>query len=315
MIKSIRIILMTLMFFSVVSFNSFATNVVVQVDVPDGTIIDNANSNSEIPRLIACEGGTSVTTNPEDYEYEMPYIEEEETYTMPQTTAIWTSEEDPLFVVEVDGEGNRKEIHLPYPDATIDYDKVNYKKAKYQYTNNELIIKYGNDTYVVGGKDASGFYTKVRENGREYSIDRYQKIAGIDNYLYKGKEYEVDENGFMVGYRKEWVESNYRDYNGEKIGNYEDTKLLFKKEVPFNILWKNRPLSEEEQELLTTGPGVGLASFSTGVSDDGTAKVIVNRKPEELSVADSGVDYVKKKVVVDDPLDPMKAKSTKKKKD
>ena len=43
--------------------------------------------------------------------------------------------------------------------------------------------------------------------------------------------------------------------------------------VPFNILWKNRPLSDEEQEVLTTGPGVGLVSFSTGVSDDGTAKV------------------------------------------
>ena len=58
------------------------------------------------------------TINPEDEEYdpENPMPEEvEETYTMPQTTARYTSDEDPLFVVEVDGEGGTKHIHLPYP--------------------------------------------------------------------------------------------------------------------------------------------------------------------------------------------------------
>ncbi len=154
----------------------------------------------------------------------------------------------------------------------------------------------------------------MTENGREYSIDRYQKIAGIDNYLYKGKEYEVDEDGYMVAYRREWVLSEHRDYDGERIGNYEDTKLLFRKEVPFNILWKHRPLSEEEKELLYTGPGVGLKGFSTGLSEDGSARVVSKRKPEEASVEDTKVDYVKKKVVVNDPMDPMKAKSVKKKK-
>ena len=89
---------------------------------------------------------------------------------------------------------------------------------------------------------------------------------------------------------------------------------MFRKEVPFNILWKHRPLSDEEKELLYTGPGVGLKSYSTGVSADGSAKVVVKRKPEVADVEDTKVDYLKKKVVVNDPLDPMKAKSTKKKK-
>ncbi len=314
--KNVRLLLITFVLFCMLSFMSFASNVVVPVIVPDGTELERINYQSVIPNMIACGGGSTINPEDEEYDPENPMPEEvEETYTMPQTTARYTSDEDPLFVVEVDGEGGTKHIHLPYPDATIDYDKVDYKKAKYHYSGDNLIINYGNDTYVVSGRDELGFYTKVSENGREYSIDRYQKIAGIDNYLYKGKEYEVDEEGFMVAYRREWVESNYRDYSGERIGNYEDTKLLFRKEVPFNILWKHRPLSNEERELLYTGPGVGLNGFSTGHSQDGSAKVVVKRTPEVGSVDDTHVEYVKNKIVVNDPLDPMKAKSTKKKKD
>ena len=305
--KNVKAILITFALFCMLSITSFATSFDYELPIPD------ANVQSVIPNLLGCGGGSTI--NPEDLEDDdtIPIVEEE-TYVVPQTTVRYTSEEDPYYIVEVDAEGNRKEIFLPYPDATIDYDKVDYKKAKYHYSDDALVIKYENDTYVVSGKDELGFYTTVSENGRDYSIDRYQKIAGIDNYLYKGKEYEVDEDGFMVAYRREWVESNYRDYDGEKIGNYEDTKLLFRKEVPFNILWKNRPLSEEEKELYYSGPGVGLRSFSTGMNEDGTAKVVVKRKPEEAKVDDTGVDYVKKKVVVIDPMDPMKAKSVKKKK-
>ena len=298
--KSVILLLMMCIIFCFMSFVSFASNDVIMVQVPG---------------LTSCGEGSTVSAADEE-EPVIPIIEgvEEETYAIPQTTVRITSEEDPLFVVEMDSEGNAKHIHNPYPDATIDYDKVDYKKAKYHYSGDNLIITYNNNTYIVSGKDELGFYSTVKENGREYSIDRYQKIAGIDNYLYKGKEYEVDEDGYMVAYRREWVESNYRGYDGEKIGNYEDTKLLFRKEVPFNILWKHRPLSEEEKELLYTGPGVGLKSYSTGVSADGSAKVVVKRKPEVADVEDTKVDYLKKKVVVNDPLDPMKAKSTKKKK-
>ena len=303
--KSVFLLLIVCAVFSFMSFKSFATSFDYVLPVPD------ANVQSVTPNLVGCGGGSTI--NPEDENVDAE-IEEEETYTMPQTTVRITSEEDPLFIVEVDAEGNTKHIHLPEPDATIDYDKVDYKKAKYHYSGDNLVINYKNDTYIVSGKDDLGFYTKVTENGREYSIDRYQKIAGIDNYLYNGKEYEVDEDGFIVAYRREWVESNYRDYNGEKIGNYEDTKLLFRKEVPFNILWRNRPLSDEERELLYTGPGVGLKGFSSGMNEDGTAKVVVKRKPEEANVEDTKVDYLKKKVVVNDPMDPMKAKSVKKKK-
>ena len=308
--RNVKILLITFVFFCMLSSISFATSFDYALPVPD------ANVQSVALNLQGCGGGSTI--NPEDLEDDdtIPIAEEEETYAVPQTTVRYTSEADPSYVVEVDAEGNKKEIFLPYPDVTIDYDKVDYKKAKYHYSNDALVIKYGNDTYVVSGKDEAGFYTKVSENGREYSIDRYQKIAGIDNYLYKGKEYEVDEDGFMVGYRREWVLSNYTGYDGERIGNYQDTKLLFRKEVPFNILWKNRPLSDEEKELLYTGPGVGLKGFSTGLSEGGTAKVVVKRKAEEASIDDTGVGYAKEKIVVNDPLDPMKAKRvTKKNKD
>ena len=304
--KSVFLLLIVCAVFNFMSFMSFATSFDYALPVPD------ANVQSVTPNLIGCGGGSTI--NPEDLEDHEDDVVEEETYAVPQTTVRYTSEEDPLYIVEVDSEGNKKEIFLPYPDATIDYDKVDYKKAKYHYSGDNLVINYKNDTYIVSGKDDLGFYTKVTENGREYSIDRYQKIAGIDNYLYNGKEYEVDEDGFIVAYRREWVESNYRDYNGEKIGNYEDTKLLFRKEVPFNILWRNRPLSDEERELLYTGPGVGLKGFSSGMNEDGTVKVVTKRKPEEAKVEDTKVDYLKKKVVVNDPMDPMKAKSVKKKK-
>ena len=275
------LILLTFAFLSLINFATFAEN-----SVEEGHDYNEADHEY----------------NEDDQDYN-----EKETYTMPQTTAIWTSEQDPLFIVEVDSEGNTKHIHLPYPDITIDYDKVDYKKAKYSFTNDSLIIKYGNDTYVVSGKDESGFYTTVNENGRKYSIDRYQKIAGIDNYLYKGKEYEVDDEGFIVGYRREWVENDNR-------GSYEDTKLLFRKEVPFNILWKHRPLSDKEKEDLYNGPGVGINGFSTGMNEYGTANVVVKWKPEEASVEDTGVEQLKKKVTVNDPMNPMQAKSVKKKK-
>lgn len=304
--KSVFLLLIVCAVFSFLSFMSFATSFDYELPLPD------ANVQSVTPNLVGCGGGSTI--NPEDLEDHEDDVVEEETNVVPQTTVRYTSEEDPLYIVEVDSEGNKKEIFLPYPDETIDYDKVDYKKAKYNYSGDNLVIKYGNDTYVVSGRDDTGFYTKVSVNGKEYSIDRYQKIAGIDEYIYKGKTYEVDEDGFMVAYRREWVLSNHRDYDGERIGNYEDTKLLFRKEVPFNILWRHRPLSEEERELLYTGPGVGLKSFSTGMNEDGTVKVVTKRKPEEAKVEDTKVDYLKKKVVVNDPMDPMKAKSVKKKK-
>ena len=236
-----------------------------------------------------------------DDEEEYSYVENTN-----KTKRIYTTA-DPYWLIEVDSEGNTRDIHLPLPDVTIDYDTVNYKKANYNYTGDSWIITYGSDTYVVSGKDDAGFYTTVSENGRRYSIERYQKIAAIDDYEYKGKQYEVDEDGFIVGYRQEWIDWGYGR------SGYGDTKLLFKKEVPFNILWRHRPLTDEEKELLHSGPGVGLKSFSTGVSDTGIANVVVNRKPELADKEDTGVGYTKK-VTVEDPLDPMKAKSVKKKK-
>lgn len=311
--KNVTIVFILLTFLFLFNFMTFSSNIAVEVKVPDGTELGSPQFSAVLGGLVGCAGGNGITVS-SDNGSNIDYYDENETYTMPSTTAIYTSENDPLFSVIVDGEGNTKHVHLPYPDKTIDYDDVKYEKAKYYYNDDELIITYGNDTYVVGDKDESGFYTTVTENGRKYSIERYQKIAGIDDYIYKGQEYEVDDEGFMVAYRREWVESEYTDYDGEKIGNYEDTKLLFRKEVPFNILWRHRPLSEEEQEILYSGPGAGLRSFSTGLSQDGSAEVVVKRDPKKVFDEDSKVGFAKNKKVVNDPMDPMKAKPVKKKK-
>ena len=193
----------------------------------------------------------------------------------------------------------------------IDYDKPQTNRARYEYGDNSCTIKCDGITYYVSGKDEAGFYSTVTIGEHTYDIGRYGKIAGISDYYYKGQEYEVDEDGFIVGYKQDWKIHN--DDSKIGTGEYVNTKLLFKKEVPFNILWKNRPLTDEEKELLHTGPGVHIKSFSTGISDSGDANVIINRKPELADSEDSKVGFTKKKPV-NDPMDPMKAKSVKKKK-
>lgn len=305
MLNRKEIIILSVVAIFLVRFNVSATN--VEVTKMIGVVNAEGVIEDYIPKTgggIACGGGESYDGNDvSDYEYDNNVVDE----TKFSGVRRYTFNEDPYTIVEVDSEGNEKYIHLPLEDITIDYDKVNYKKAKYNYEGDRCIITYGNDTYVVSGKDAAGFYTTVDINGKRYSIERYQKIAAINDYEYKGKQYEVDEDGYIVGYRQEWIDWGYG------MSGYGDTKLLFRKEVPFNILWKHRPLTDEEKELLYSGPGVELKSFSTGVSDTGIANVVVNRKPEVADVEDTGVGYTKM-VTVDDPLDPMKAKSVKKNK-
>ena len=194
---------------------------------------------------------------------------------------------------------------------TLDYDKPHVNKAKYKYDDDSCTITCDGITYYVSGKDEAGFYSTVTIGEHTYDIGRYGKIAGISDYYYKGEEYEVDEDGFIVGYKQDWKIHN--DDSKIGTGEYVNTKLLFKKEVPFNILWKNRPLTDEEKELLYTGPGVHIKSFSTGISDSGDVNVVINRKPEIADSEESKVGFTKKKPV-DDPMDPMKAKSVKKEK-
>ena len=195
------------------------------------------------------------------------------------------------------------------PDQTIDYHKPNLNNAKYYVNDNSVTITCDGTTYYVYGKDAAGFYTKVDVDGKTYSLERYGKIAGQD-YWYKGKEYWVDEQGFMCAYRVEWVQEKI---NGKvSRGYYDDTKLLWRYEVPFNILWANKPLTEAEKELLHTGPGVNIKSFSTGNNSDGTVNVIINRN-QNKNTRDNAAKNALSKTTIDDPLDPMKAKSTKKK--
>ena len=195
---------------------------------------------------------------------------------------------------------------------SLDYDKPYVKRAKYKYDDDSCTITCDGITYHVSGKDEAGFYSTVTIGEHTYDIGRYGKIAGISDYYYKGEEYEVDEDGFIIGYKQDWKIHN--DDSKRGTGEYVNTKLLFKKEVPFNILWRNRPLTDEEKELLHTGPGVHIKSFSTGISDSGDVNVVINRKPEVVDSEESKVGFSKKKPV-NDPMDPMKAKSVKKKKE
>ena len=194
---------------------------------------------------------------------------------------------------------------------TLDYDKPHVNRAKYEYGHDSCTITCDGITYYVEGKDEAGFYSTVTIGEHTYDIGRYGKIAGICDYYYKGEEYDVDEDGFIVGYKQDWKKHN--DDSKRGTGEYVNTKLVFKKEVPFNILWRNRPLTDEEKELLHTGPGVHIKTFSTGISDSGDANVVINRKPEVDDSEESKVGFTKKKPV-DDPMDPMKAKSVRKKK-
>ena len=174
---------------------------------------------------------------------------------------------------------------------TINFKAPNLNNASYTYGNGTLTITCDGITYNVYGKDSLGFFTKVSIGGKVYSIEKYGIIAD-DVYTYNGEEYDVDDEGYIVGYKEVWKVHNDMNRRGG-TADYEKTDLLFRYEVPFNTLYKNRPLTEEEKEYLYQGPGVGLTSMSIGVSTSGLADVTKKRSVEKTP-ADDKIGYTKK---------------------
>ena len=119
-------------------------------------------------------------------------------------------------------------------------------------------------------------------------------IAQFNNEEYNENENNGEEN-------EENEEENYEDMQMEEY--------LFKYEIPFNTLWKNRPLTEEEKENLKSGPGVNLAPAGE-YGLDGSLRIIGPYR--KIEVTDGDRIVAKSPVAVKDPLNPMKAKSAKK---
>ncbi len=190
---------------------------------------------------------------------------------------------------------------------TINFKAPNLNNATYTYGNGTLTIKCDGITYNVFGKDSLGYFTKVSVGGETYSIEKYGIIAD-DCYLYNGEYYDVDSEGYMVGYKEVWKEHNDINRRGG-TADYEKVELLFRHEVPFNTLYKNRPLTEEEKENLYQGPGVDLSQMSFGLNSQGSANVVKKRDVVKTPANDK-IGYTKKHAM-EDPIDPMKCKSAK----
>lgn len=190
---------------------------------------------------------------------------------------------------------------------TINFKAPNLNNATYTYGNGTLTITCDGITYTVFGKDSLGYFTKVSVGGETYSIEKYGIIAD-DSYLYNGEYYDVDSEGYMVGYKEVWKEHNDINRRGG-TADYEQTELLFRYEVPFNTLFKNRPLTEEEKEYLYQGPGASLTQMTVGLNSQGSANVVKKRSVEKTPANDK-IGYTKKRAI-EDPMDPMKCKSTK----
>ena len=192
--------------------------------------------------------------------------------------------------------------------VTINFKAPNLSTAVYNIGGQNGVITCDGITYNLFNRDSLyGVYEKVVINNIEYKLNEGLIDARYTGeYLYEGKLYEVDYAGNLCAFKHKWVET----VDGNQVyGDWEQTdEYLFKYEIPFNTLWKNRPLTDEEKELLNSGPGVGLKSFSVGANSNNTVNVIINKNNS------SNLRNTKKKTI-DDPLNPMKAQSTKKKKD
>lgn len=199
----------------------------------------------------------------------------------------------------------------PDKHVSINYKKPNISSAVYNLGQNNGTIRCDGVTYVLSNRGEFGDYETVTINNVLYRLDDGLITAShTGQYLYNGVYYDVDYQGNMYAPKHKWVEKQL--YN-KVYGEWEETnECLFKYEIPFNTLWKNRPLSAEELEDLHSGPGVNLEPMEKYGLDGNLQIVGANRK---IEVTDKESTATKAPVAVKDPMNPMKAKSTKKKKD
>ena len=192
----------------------------------------------------------------------------------------------------------------------INFTAPNVSTATYNLGNANGTIKCDGVTYTLSKRNEDGNYEKVTINNRMYTLTD-GLITSRDNsdYYYNNTAYNIDAVGNFYSFKHQWVEDTlYNDVYGEWK---ETDELLFKYEIPFNTLWKNRPLSEEEMEDYLNGPGFNL-NPDENIGQYGSVNIIGPNRKIEVSDQDSTSNG--KPNPVNDPLNPMKAKSTKKNK-
>ena len=245
--------------------------------------------------------------------------------------SAWSSQTITIPEEEIDVYGNEKgyQYYSDYADMpqNITYNKKdknnnpdsklmisftppNVSAATYSLNSSTGSIKCDGTTYILSKKNADGNYERVTINGRAYNLtDGLILGSANSDYYYDGKAYDIDSVGNFYAFKHQWVENTiYNDVYGEWK---ETNELLFKYEIPFNTLWKNRPLSEEEMEDYLNGPGYNLNPIEN-LGQYGNVNIIGPNRKIEVSEDENVIEGKPKPL--NDTLNPMNAVSTTKKK-
>ncbi len=198
----------------------------------------------------------------------------------------------------------------PDNSLKINFKAPNVKNATYNLGKNSGTIKCDGVTYSLSKRNDEGNYERVIIGGRAYKLTD-GLITSRENvdYYYNNKAYSIDAVGNFYAYKHVWVEDTIHD---NVYGDWQETnELLLKYEIPFNTLWKNRPLSEEEMEDYLNGPGYNI-NMNDNLGQNGDVNVIGSTR--EIEVTDEESIVSGKPKSLNDTLNPMNAKSTKKQK-
>lgn len=198
----------------------------------------------------------------------------------------------------------------PDNSLKINFKAPNVKNATYNLGKNSGTIKCDGVTYSLSKRNDEGNYERVIIGGRAYKLtDGFITSRENTDYYYNNKAYSVDAVGNFYAYKHVWVEDTIHD---KVYGDWQETnELLLKYEIPFNTLWKNRPLSEEEMEDYLNGPGYNI-NMNDNLGQNGDVNVIGSTR--EIEVTDEESIVSGKPKSLNDALNPMNAKSTKKQK-
>jgi hypothetical protein len=198
----------------------------------------------------------------------------------------------------------------PDTKLMITFTPPNVSTATYNLGSSTGTIKCDGVTYTLSKKNADGNYEKVTINNRMYNLTDGLILGNANSeFYYNGKAYSVDSVGNFYAFKHQWVEDTiYNDVYGEWK---ETSELLFKYEIPFNTLWKNRPLSEEEMQDYLNGPGYNL-NPADNLGQYGSVNIIGPNRQIEVSEKENVFEGKPKSL--NDTLNPMNAVSTTKKK-
>lgn len=249
--------------------------------------------------LYASSGGGAVAISSEDT------MEETDVYGNPKSYKYYDYFQDMPKEYHYTAEEKKDN---PDKYVTINFKAPNVSSATYNIGNKSGVIICDGIKYYLSNRNADGEFEKVTINNIEYRLhDGFIDATYTGEYMYNGRLYDVDYAGNLCAYKHKWIETVT---DNQVYGDWEETEeYLFKYEIPFNTLWKNRPLTEEEKENLKSGPGVNLAPAGE-YGLDGSLRIIGPHR--KIEVTDGDRIVAKSPVAVKDPLNPMKAKSAKK---